>query len=101
MIIREDAGLEMFLVGSLWQSYGTVRGGGVGGWVVALAEPWANCRMFTLWRGTWLIITAGPGHIKRTEERANILLKCHCQQACKRTHKHIHKGRPHTHLSTH
>lgn len=28
---------------------------------------------------------------QRTEERANILLKCHCQQACKRTHKHIHK----------
>ena len=28
---------------------------------------------------------------QRTEERANILLKCHCQQACERTRKHIHK----------
>lgn len=36
----------------------------VGGWAAALAEPWANCRMFTLRRGTGLIITAGPGHIK-------------------------------------
>lgn len=39
---------------------------------------------------------------QRTEERANILLKCHCQQACERTCVHIHtKGRPHTHSSTH
>lgn len=35
-----------------------------GGWASALAEHWANCRMFTLQRGTGLIITAGPGHIK-------------------------------------
>lgn len=39
-------------------------GGVVGGWASALAAPRANCRMFTLRRGTRLIITAGPGHIK-------------------------------------
>lgn len=39
---------------------------------------------------------------QRTEERANILLKCHCQQACKHTHKHMHKRQPaNTLLGTH
>lgn len=36
---------------------------------------------------------------QRTEERANILLKCHSQQACERSRKHIHK-RPTTHTHT-
>lgn len=31
---------------------------------------------------------------QRAEERANILLKCHCQQACAHTHRHTHKRQP-------
>ncbi|CAB1460043.1 unnamed protein product [Pleuronectes platessa] len=37
---------------------------------------------------------------QRTEKRANILLKCHCQQACERTRRHRHK-RQTAHTSPH
>lgn len=53
------------------------------GCTTAMAEPEANCRMFTLRRGTGLIITAGHGHIKGLRKRANTLLKYHRQHACK------------------
>lgn len=44
---------------------------------------------------------SGTWSHQRTKERANILLKCHCQQACKRTCKHIHKKTARTHTRAH
>lgn len=71
-----------------------------GGWAAALAEPWANGRMFTLRRGTGLIITAGPGHIKGLRKGQTFCWSATVSRPAS-THANTYtKGRPHTHLST-
>lgn len=72
-----------------------------GGWAAALAEPWANCRMFTLRRGTGLIITARPGHIKGLQKGQTFWWSATVSRLA-RVHANTYtKGRPHTHSSTH
>lgn len=74
--------------------------GAVGVSADALAEPWANCRMFTLQQGTGLIITAGPGHIKGLRKGQTFCRSVTVSRPASTPTNSRTKGRVHTHLGT-